>query len=397
MAEQRGMTEPRLKSQTSPLAGAARAKRWLVRDALPLWATAGVDPRGGFHERLAADGRADLTAPKRLRVQARQVFVYAFASRMGWFDGVALAERGAEFILDRARLEPGRPAYACLLTPDGGIADATVDTYDQVFVVFALASLFAATGDRTVLDEATAALAYLEDRLSDPVHGGFREAEPDREPRRQNPHMHAFETFLTLFEITGNRDHLKRADKIFTLFQERFFNHREGALQEHFESDWTVRAGVEGLVCEPGHEMEWCWLLHRYTEVSGVDTAAYSEALFRHADTYGRNRATGFLADQITVDGGALRSGSRLWPQTEHIKALCARSLTGCKRAGDQVDSVFDALFEKFLDTPVRGAWIDRRSADGAITDATAPASTFYHLIGAIAEADRAGLTGPAR
>jgi mannose/cellobiose epimerase-like protein (N-acyl-D-glucosamine 2-epimerase family) len=50
---------------------------WLVNDAYPLWATAGVDAStGAFVESLDEDGRP-LAEPRRARVQPRQVYAFA--------------------------------------------------------------------------------------------------------------------------------------------------------------------------------------------------------------------------------------------------------------------------------------------------------------------------------
>ena len=70
---------------TTSLAAHARAfDRWLRQDALPLWAGAGFGPAGaGFQEALTQAG-APLPAPRRLRVQARQTWVYAQAGIIGW-------------------------------------------------------------------------------------------------------------------------------------------------------------------------------------------------------------------------------------------------------------------------------------------------------------------------
>ena len=44
----------------------------------------------------------------------------------------------------------------------------------------------------------------------------------------------------------------------------------------------------------------------------------------------------------------------------------------------------------KYLDTPVRGLWRDKLRADGTFVDEAAPASSFYHIVCAILELDRA-------
>ena len=61
-----------------------RNDHWLSTSALPLWWSLGADHQlGGFHELLDGNGAA-VPAPRRARVQARQVFVFATAAAGGW-------------------------------------------------------------------------------------------------------------------------------------------------------------------------------------------------------------------------------------------------------------------------------------------------------------------------
>jgi mannose/cellobiose epimerase-like protein (N-acyl-D-glucosamine 2-epimerase family) len=43
-----------------------------------------------------------------------------------------------------------------------------------------------------------------------------------------------------------------------------------------------------------------------------------------------------------------------------------------------------------YLNTPVPGLWLDLRLPSGELVDSPAPASTFYHLVGAIAALNHA-------
>ena len=110
---------------------ADRWRAWLFDRALPLWADRGVNPQGGFFDRLDAHGRP-LTEPMRLRVQARQMFVFAEAGRLGWpGDWRRVVEHGLEFLLERATQSGGFVAHT--FEPDGSVRDAQPDLYDQAF------------------------------------------------------------------------------------------------------------------------------------------------------------------------------------------------------------------------------------------------------------------------
>jgi mannose-6-phosphate isomerase len=41
--------------------------------------------------------------------------------------------------------------------------------------------------------------------------------------------------------------------------------------------------------------------------------------------------------------------------------------------------------FFPYLNTPVPGLWLDVQLPSGALVDSPAPASTFYHVVGAVA------------
>ena len=59
----------------------ARYRRWLFDQALPLWWKQGADQaNGGFHEALTLEGEP-VTANRRARVQARQIYVNAARAR----------------------------------------------------------------------------------------------------------------------------------------------------------------------------------------------------------------------------------------------------------------------------------------------------------------------------
>ena len=105
----------------------ARLKRRMIDDALPLWSTDGWDACGGRLRRPAAPrtARADTAAPRRVLVQARQIYCYAKAAQMGWYpEGRAIALKGLEHLLAKAKAPDGRPGYVHRLTPDGAVLDA---------------------------------------------------------------------------------------------------------------------------------------------------------------------------------------------------------------------------------------------------------------------------------
>ena len=77
---------------------------------------------------------------------------------------------------------------------------------------------------------------------------------------------------------------------------------------------------------------------------------------------------------------------ARVQSRSERLKAASiAARLTGDSRYFTMAVSAAEGVM-RYLDTPIAGLWRDRIDADGKVVDEPAPASSFYHLVAAIAE-----------
>lgn len=357
---------------------------WACEHALPLWSSAGYDhAKGGFHERLTFQGEADLAAPRRLVVQARQIYVYAHAAALGWYpDGAELALRAWQFVRERYHAPDGKPGYIHILAPDGGIEDARRDAYGHAFILFALGWLAKVSGDaqvRTHLDEA---LAFFDEHLTAP-DGTYYEGLPRTLPRRQNPHMHAFEAMLALHETIGHPEALGRAEALRDLLTTRFLT-PAGELAEFFTEDWSLRSSADPI--EPGHHAEWSWLLRKHERLAGRKPDPVAQRFVEMA-VAASDPETGLIPDEIRSDGAPHPRRFRCWPQTELAKALLSVHENGGE-PGPAV-AALKRLHAQYFTGCIPGGWIDQFDAYGAALVDRMPASTFYHVFCTIADADR--------
>jgi mannose/cellobiose epimerase-like protein (N-acyl-D-glucosamine 2-epimerase family) len=366
----------RLKAAAAALVG------WATDKALPLWATAGFDAaRGRFEERLTLGAGRLPDVPIRLMTQARQIHVYALAAQRGWYDAASRVEQAYASMLRDYRGRDGQDGWIFSIGRDGAVADPRRDLYSHAFVLLAIAGYVEATGRRSALALADETLAFLDRDMADPG-GGFVEELPATDGlRRQNPHMHLFEALLALWECSREGRYLIRAGQLFELFAARFFRPDAGVLIEYFTADLAPAEGVAGRLVEPGHHYEWIWLLRRFERASGRSVQRHVDALYAHADRHGFDSA-GLIVDQLLVDGSPHTPSRRLWPIAEAIKA----NLVEIRRAGsvEKAASLAVLLRDRFLDPA--GGWVDRLDAEGACASTYMPASTLYHLIGAIDE-----------
>jgi mannose/cellobiose epimerase-like protein (N-acyl-D-glucosamine 2-epimerase family) len=357
-----------------------------IEHSLPLWSREGWDwSRGGFVEQLDIEGRADYEAARRVRVQARQIYCFAKAAQMGWYpEGRDIAMKGLDYLLAKARSPDGRPGFVHLLGPDGSAIDSVRDTYDHAFVLLALAAVYQLTKDAQVHHEIVSLSGFLESDLRSP-HGGFLEGVPATLPRRQNPQMHLFEAMIAAFDATGDLAYRNRAGDLFGLFVANLYDPRRQVLGEYFEEDWSR---IEPVCVEPGHQAEWVWLLRGFERITGCPTGRHRAGLLASALRY-RDDVTGCLFDEGNADGGIRKFTRRLWPQTEIAKAWLAQAEAGEQGAADQAREALVRMYRHYLCHPVLGGWYDQFDRDNRSLVASIPASSFYHVLCAVAEAER--------
>jgi mannose-6-phosphate isomerase len=366
-----------------------RLKRWLFKDALPLWWEVGADLElGGFHDLIGLDG-APVKSDRRARVQARQTYVYAAAGQLGWQGPWRKAmNHGLDLFVARFQREDG--LFRTKVAPDGSPVDETAVLYDQAFALFAMAMVRRASPDRTDLpDMACRLLERIESAFH---HDGrsFREASADR-PYQSNPHMHLFEASLAWSEADLDPVWPALADRLAELCLTRFIDAKSGALREFFNAEWRPAQGVDGRIVEPGHQFEWAWLLQRWGRLRDrPDACAAARRLFEIGSTYGVDAGRGVAMNALLDDFSPHDASARLWPQTERIKAaviLAAHEHDAARRQAylDAAVAGVEGLL-KYFDTPVSGLWRDKLGIDGGFVQEPAPASSFYHIVCAIAE-----------
>lgn len=364
---------------------------WFRKEALPLWAAEGYDrARGGYFEALNFDASPSTGRARRVRTQARQIHTFSQAGLHGWQDGAeALAAEGFDYFLAQAC--PGGGARGCVhrLDDDGAVIDDRRDLYDQAFALLACASRWEAAQDARALALADRTIAFLDRELLSP-HGGWFESDARELPRRQNPHMHLFEAFLALYRATGRDDFLDRANALRVLFERVFFDGKEDVVREFFDAEWNVGEG-ENQAIEPGHMLEWTWLLGAHDAASGEHSLDIRQRLYGRARVLGVDPGFyGFYDNEAHPAGGA-HGAKRLWPQTEGLRAALALGRE------EDAELIAESLFKTYLAVKVPGLWIDEFDGEGRPIAKDTPASILYHLYEAAAEADawlRAGEAG---
>ncbi len=363
----------------------------LFQHLLPIWRDHGLEHDGrGCLLHLNPDLTTARDGYRRLVVQARQLYVFSHAAIEGapsW--ALDTAARLYEGLRERYR-DQAHGGWWYLTRSNGAPLDRRKDTYAASFVLLALAYYWRASGDHDALALARTTLAELDQYLLDRRPNGFNGYlegasetwQAERGTRRQDPHLHLLEAFLALQELTGDSSFGERANDIVELFESRFFNEQHGCIHEFLGDDWSVKSRT-GSRLEPGHHFEWVWLLHRYAKLDGSpDILGRARRLFDFAVRYGLHPRTGAVLNCIHVNGRIVDGGQRVWPQTEHIKAVAALGSTS------ELREVLRFHMTTRVD-PITGGWHEGLAWDGTVCERRYFASSVYHIVLALIEAIR--------
>lgn len=337
-----------------------------------------------FVERLAFDGIPAEFPVRRLMVQARQIATYCRAALMDLYQPPFALDACLDNMIRLFRSPDGVPGYVFSVSRSGTVVDSTRDLYAHAFVLFAFAWTYKLTLSPHILKMADEVLDVLDGHFMQ-ADGTLANAVPSRDKlRRQNPHMHLLEAYLALAEASGAERYLARASLLVEWALDLFLEPRTGLLIEEFNADWSLLRPHGQNRVEPGHLCEWAWLLREHERLSDRDHSAIIDRFLIHATASGCHQSNGLLFDAVTETGDVLEGNYRCWPHTEAIKALYAEALRGKPASGQAAERYVDRLFKNFVLSDLRGGWVDRIDREFRPLVDHMPASSLYHIMGAI-------------
>lgn len=345
---------------------------WLWFEGLPLWAS---EREGGFlpfAERRDSTGRRNDPGYVRLRVMARQTAVYAQAARAVWHEGKGVASLGWHALQSLYWREDH--GWSSRVDFYGRTIDDRFDLYDQAFALYACAHWARVSGSQVPLALASRTLALIDRKLKSDRQPGWRSSDRAH-GYDQNSHMHFLEALLALHETGGVSGVEARIEAVLRLAERKLYDPASGTIAEHFDAQWMPP--VSGATVEPGHLLEWCWLIATARQL-GFQTDLPTGRFAAFARRYGVSRTTGLLYDRCTPQGQPIGPNHRLWPHCEALRAAASRASDDAAEL--EAQAIAQRLLKRFLSGPVPGCWIERLSGNLQPKRGHVPATSLYHL-----------------
>ena len=179
------------------------------------------------------------------------------------------------------------------------------------------------------------------------------------------------------------------------LFQNAPVRHgRRARWREYFTDDWSRAPGEDGRIVEPGHQMEWAWILNSARKLLGIDTAAEIRAADPLCRDARRRSGHGATYNSVRDDGTPLDRGfAHLAEHRADEGGGCAVG-AGRRRsgAGDRSDAAA-CCCSAICRTIRAGTWIDAFDANGhAAAQTRSGVDALSHLPGVRRSAADLGL-----
>lgn len=363
----------------------------MTKQSLPLWWSIGRLDNGAFVEGLTLEGVPISLTESRVRVQARQVYSYALAMNNNLAFGnlhPAFEQSIHRFINSCFRADG--VAGRRINIANGNLIDTTADLYDTAFCLLALAESTVVVGKAITGPVIQRLLAGLDSTMAYENNQGFREFLPAPETRTQNPHMHLFEALLRLYDVTLDESIAERISMLDMFIRATFFDRENRWISEE------VSSSIRSIDYEPGHSMEWVWLLGYQARLFGQPLDPFALDLY---ENYQRlDIAEGYMPLKVGATGVIVDGNRRLWSQTEALKGhLCLLELDADgpkqiyeKNAAECANSILD---DWLMPSYVEGGWHNNFDGNDQLISTFMPTTSGYHVY--LATSELARITNP--
>ena len=154
-----------------------RSEKYLTETLLPFWAERAVEStHGGFQTNYDRKGRRTAVTEKSMLSQARCVFAFSHAARLGfeWDECLDAITQGIDFLFLHFR-DRQHDGYFWITEEDGHVKDNSKTIYGHSFLIYAFAEHALSTGDLRSANEACRLFDLLMAKAADIQYGGFFE------------------------------------------------------------------------------------------------------------------------------------------------------------------------------------------------------------------------------
>lgn len=392
-----------------PLAARAAEYRTQLRETiLPYWHDTAQDAANGGYLLADTVGARGKATEKTIVTQARMIWTFSLAHRMGLSDAkrdyLKAAAQGHRFLADHFF---DREHGGCFWTTeiDGRPRNTRKMMYGHAFAIYALVEFHRAGGGREPLDQAIAIFRVIQARARDPKHGGWIEhferdwtplplRSPDGQPevaglKSANTHLRLMEAFTELYRASRDAGVKAALVESLRINQVQFYPREPGRSCFHRNLDWSAVTDPRSAGLSYGHNVEFGWLMIEAERALGLPPSwDHFRAHIDHALAHGWDAGRGGLYHRGEGDAPASDTKKVWWVQAEMMAAMT--ELLAHRREASLEDALLKLIgfVDRHMADPKDGVWVETVHPDGTPlrTDKAHNWKANYHDVRAIAK-----------
>lgn len=273
-----------------------------LNDVLPHWSAKGLDTLNGmFYTNLDRNWNTFGSFDQSPAMIARHLFGYTAGYMLSGDE--KLIKRAAEIkdYLISSSWDKEYGGWYDMISREGKPTLKTKTTFGQVYIITGLTLYYFATHDQDVLKYITESNMLLEQKVWDPVSGGYFDSMNRDWSVKLNTKSFSSEItpvsghLLYLFLATRDEQYLKQTEKILEMVMNRMSDPKTGWILESFDTNWnyTVKEQTVNEI-NTGHNIETAWMLLRAYLLNGRrDYLDAANKLSEQVHQYGFNKESG--------------------------------------------------------------------------------------------------------
>lgn len=353
----------------------------LTSNILPFWMNRMTDRgRGGFHGRIAGDGRLVEGAPKGAILNARLLWTFSAAYRLLRApEYLATATRAKRYLIDHF-YDREREGIYWELDSYGRPLQTKKQIYALGFAIYGLSEYHRATGDKEAIDYAIRLFEAIERHSFDPERNGYLEAftedwrpiddmrlsdKDENEKKTMNTHLHILEPYANLYRVWKDERLGKQLRNLIEIFADKILDRDTYHLNLFFDEGWVRKSRVVSY----GHDIEASWLIHEAAiELGDSETLRRVEPLVKRIAEASEEGllANGGLIYEYHPDTRMADTDAHWWVQAENVVGhLNLYQHFGDERALETAREGWEFI-RRYLVDKERGEWFWSVSLDHA-------------------------------
>ncbi len=268
-------------------------RKELTEHIIPFWDSLEDKEYGGFYGFMDNDLKLDKGAVKGVILHSRILWFYSNCYLTLKDEKCLEKAKGCYEFMAKNCVDHENGGVFWAVNADGSVADDMKHTYCQAFFIYALASYYDASGDKSALDLAMDVFRTVEEKCTDEV--AYLEAmsrtwelvENDAlsenglmADKTMNTTLHLLEAYTELYRVHKDEKVLERLKFQTRIFLDKIFYKEDDRLLVFFDKNLDVIGDIHSY----GHDIEATWLLDRACDVMGdkalsAEVAAMNEKI----------------------------------------------------------------------------------------------------------------------